>query len=345
MSQTNQDITVKADPLRKFASTLYQKAGLSKKDAQTMAELQVETDLRGVHSHGTRALPWYVKSILDGKINPKPKTKIVREGPAFAVVDGDNGLGHPPSALAMQTAIEKAKTAGIGAAGVRNAGHYGAAACYTMMAVEEKMIGFSTTNTGAASVSAPGSAQAVVANNPLSYALPAGEERPIVLDMACAVSSWGKVKTMEMYGKPVPADWLLTAEGKPTTDPKEGKILTPAAGPRGYGLALIMGILAGPLVGGLMAINKRDLLSEHFFLAINVSSFTDYNEFILEVERSVRTIKAAKTAEGVDQVFLPGEIEWRNREKWIDDGIPLHADHLQSLADLAKELDVKPFWL
>ena len=94
-----------------------------------------------------------------------------------------------------------------------------------------------------------------------------------------------------------------------------------------------------------MAINKRADPSEHFFLAIDISSFTDYDEFILEVEKSVRTIQAAKTAEGVDQVFLPGEIEWRNREKWIDDGIPLHADHLQGLADIAKELGVEPFWL
>ena len=143
-----------------------------------------------------------------------------------------------------------------------------------MMAVEAQMIGFSTTNTGGPSVGAPGSAEPVIANNPLSYALPAGEERPIVLDMACGASSWGKVRTLQMYGMPIPPGWLLTADGKPTEDPNEGKILTPAGGPRGYGLGLIMGILAGPLVGGLMASQKQgDATSEHFFIAMNVASF------------------------------------------------------------------------
>ena len=143
-----------------------------------MADLQVETDLRSVHSHGTRMIPWYLRSILDGAMNPNPDIRIVQEGPGFSVIDGDNGLGHPPSALAMQMAIEKARSTGIAAAGVRNAGHFGAAACYTMMAVEAKMIGFSTTNTGGPSVAAPGAAEPVVTNNPLSLWHPRRRRTP-----------------------------------------------------------------------------------------------------------------------------------------------------------------------
>ena len=123
--------------------------------------------------------------------------------------DGDNGLGHVASVVAMRAAIDKATSTGIAAAAVRNAGHFGAAACFTMMAVEEKMIGFATTNTGGASVVAPGGAERVVGNNPLSYALPAGEELPIVLDMACGASAWGKILTMNMYGQPVPKGVVL----------------------------------------------------------------------------------------------------------------------------------------
>ena len=345
MNQNSQDIIVQPDPLRKFALALYQKAGVSREHAQLMADLQVETDLRSVHSHGTRMIPWYVRSMLDGEMNPTPEIRVVQEGPGFAVIDGDNGLGHPPSTLAMKMVIEKAASAGIAAAGVRNAGHFGAAACYSMMAVEEKMIGFSTTNTGGPSVGAPGAAEAVVANNPLSYGLPAGKERPIVLDMACGASSWGKVRTLQMYGMPIPPDWLLTADGEPTEDPNDGKILTPAGGPRGYGLALIMGILAGPLVGGLMACHKgQDANSEHFFIAINVSSFTDFEEYATAIDQGIRTIQAAKAAEGVDQVYLPGEIEWRKREAWVESGIPLHIDHLQDLSKLADELGVEICW-
>ena len=343
MNQTDQDITVQADQLHAFAYTLYEKAGVGQEDARLMADLQVETDLRGVHSHGTRMAPSYIREILDGRMKARPKVCVVQEAPGSAVVDGDAGLGHPPSALAMKMAIEKAKSTGIGAAGVRNAGHFGAAACYSMMAVEANMLGFSTTNTGGASVAAPGGAQAVAANNALSYALPAGNERPIVLDMACGSSSWGKVRTLAMYGKPIPPDWLLTAEGKPTADASEGRILTPAGGPRGYGLALAMGTLAGPLIGGLLACHKQDDPSEHFFIAINIASFTDYDEYVAEMEQGVRTIHASRAAEG-NQVYLPGEIEWRNREEWIQSGIPLHVDHLRGLENIANELDVEIFW-
>ncbi len=290
-------------------------------------------------------LPSYVRSMLNGDMNPTPEICVVREGPGFAVIDGDNGLGHPPSTLGMKMAIEKAKSAGIAVAGVRNAGHFGAAACYSMMAVEEKMIGFATTNTGGPSVAAPGAAEAVVANNPLSYALPASEERPIVLDIACGASSGGKVGTLQMYGMPIPPGWLLTAAGKPTEDANDGRILTPAGGPRRYGLALIMGILAGPLVGGLMACHKHHgVPSEHFFIAINVSNFTDFEEYAAAIDQGIRTIQAAKTAEGVDQVYLPGEIEWRKREAWVESGIPLHIDHLRDLANLAEELGVEICW-
>ena len=117
MNQEGQDILVQAEPLHEFATALYQKAGVSQEHAKLMADLQVETDLRSVHSHGTRMIPWYVRSILDGAMNASPDIRVVQEGPGFAVIDGDNGLGHPPSALAMQMAIEKARSTGIAAGG------------------------------------------------------------------------------------------------------------------------------------------------------------------------------------------------------------------------------------
>jgi len=343
--ETVQDITIQPDQLKKFAEELYQKAGVDTEHAKLMADLQVETDLRNVHSHGTRMLPGYIRSISKGEINPVPQVHVVQEGPAFAVIDGDNGLGHPSSVLAMKMAIEKAQLVGVAATGVRNAGHFGAAACYSMMAAESNMIGFSTTNTGRATVVAPGGITPVTANNALSYALPTGNAHPVVLDMACGASSWGKIGTLKMYGEPIPEDWLLNTEGQPTVDPSQGPILMPAAGPRGYGLALTMGILAGPLVGGLMACHKNHgEPSEHFFWVINVSSFTNFEEYVAEIDRGIRTIQASKTTEGIDQVYLPGELEWRKREAWLANGIPLHVDHLKGLASIAEELGIEIFW-
>ena len=339
-----QEIVIDAEKLHDFARKLCETAGLSSDDADLMARLQVQTDLRGVHSHGTRALPGYLNLVLDGKLNPKPNLRIVTEGPSYAVVDGDNGMGHLASALAMETAIEKAKDTGIAAAGVHNAGHFGAAACYALMATEKRMIGFSTTNTGRPSVAAPGSAEAVVGNNAFSYALPTKDGHPIVLDMACGVSSWGKIGTFRMYGIPIPEGWLLDDTGQPSTDPNQGSLLAPAAGPRGYGLALIMGILAGPLSGGMITINKTVTTSEHFFFAINIGCFTDYEMYTSEVENAILKIHDAKTAESAEQVYLPGEIEWNNYDKWIESGIPIHVDHLRSLANIAEKLDINIFW-
>ena len=339
-----QEIVVDSERLHDFARTLCEKAGLCLEDAEQMATLQVQTDLRGVHSHGTRALPGYLNLVLDGKMNPKPELHIATEGPSFVVVDGDNGIGHLASTLAMETAIEKAKTTGIAAAGVRNAGHFGAAACYSIMAASNEMIGFSTTNTGGASIVAPGGAEAVVANNAMSYALPTGDGHPIVLDMACGVSAWGKIGTLRMYGKPIPEGWLIDDTGQPTSDPGKGRFLAPAAGPRGYGLALIMGILAGPLSGGLLACNKSDDPSEHFFFALNIASFTDYEGYVAEIQQGIDKIHASKTAEGVEQAYLPGEIEWNNYDNYLRNGIPIHVDHLRGLAGIAEKLDVPICW-
>ncbi len=339
-----QEIIIESERLHDFARTLCEKAGLRSADAEQIATLQVQTDLRGVHSHGTRALPGYLNQVLEGQMNPKSELRIINEGPSFAVIDGDNGIGHVVSTFAMQLAIEKAKVTGVGVAGARNAGHFGAAACYSIMAATNKMVGFSTTNTGGPSVAAPGGAEAVVANNAMSYALPIGDGHPIVLDMACGVSAWGKIGTLRMYGKPIPKGWLLDAEGQPTGDAEKGRLLAPASGARGYGLALIMGILAGPLSGGLMACNKSGEPSEHFFMAMNIANFTDYDGYVAEIQNGIDKIHTSKTAEGVEQAYLPGEIEWNNYDKWIESGIPIHVEHLRALATIAEKLNVNICW-
>lgn len=339
-----QEIVVDSAKLHDFARRLCEKAGLRPADAETIAKHQVLTDLRGVHSHGTRALPGYLNLVLEGKLNACPALSVVTEGPSFVVVDGDNGIGHLASTFAMEAAIAKAGATGIAAAAVRNAGHFGAAACYALMAASSEMIGFSTTNTGRATIVAPGSAEPVVANNAMSYALPTGEGHPIVLDMACGVSAWGKIGTLRMYGKPIPEGWLIDETGQPTSDPEKGRFLAPAAGPRGYGLALIMGILAGPLSGGLMACNKTDQPSEHFFFALNIGSFTDYAGYLSEVQEGIDKIHTAKTAEGVEQAYLPGEIEWNNYDNYLQHGIPIHVDHLRGLAGIAEKLGVPICW-
>lgn len=339
-----QEIVVDSMKLHGFTRSLCEKAGLSSDDAELMAKLLVQTDLRGVHSHGTRALPGYLTQVLNGNLNPIPKLQIISDSPSVAVIDGDNGIGHLACTLAMEIAIDKARKTGIAAVGVKNAGHFGAAACYSIMATENQMIGFSATNTGKPTLVPPGGTEPVVANNAMSYALPVGDTHPIVLDMACGVSSWGKVGTLRMYNEPIPEGWLLDDSGQPSQDQNPGRMMAPSGGAKGYGLALIMGILAGPLVGGMMACNKTTITSEHFFIAINIESFTKFDTYISEVQEGIKVIHNAMTAEDFTQVYLPGEIEWNNYDEWKETGIPIHVDHLRSLANMAEKLDLKIFW-
>jgi len=346
MDKKDQEIIVDSEELRKFTSEIYQSIDVSKDDADSIAGLQVETDLRGVYSHGTRALRRYVNGMRSGYINPHPKMKIDKEGSAFAVLDGDIGSGYLAGIKGMNIAIEKANLTGISAVGVRNSEHFGAAACYSMMALKQGMIGFATTNTGSASVVAPGGITPVIANNPMSYAIPTKNEPPIVLDMACGIAAWGRIVTMALYSQPIPDGWLITDDGQPTNDSSKGRYMNPTAGPKGYGLGLVVGTLAGPLVGGLSACMKKNgEPSEHFFFAINVNSFTCLDEFTAKMDETVCKVRLSKTTPDSERVYLPGEIEWLNREKFLRDGLPLHKNHLQDLADLGKELGVKAFWI
>ena len=341
-SPEDQEIRVAPERLRELAARLYERAGGSPEDAAALAEVLVETDLRGVHSHGTRALPRYLKCIAEGQINPRPQIAIVRERAASALLDGDNGLGHFAALRAVEMAVARAREGGIGAVAVRNTNHLGAASMYALRIARETMIGYATTNTGGASVSAFGGREPAVANNPLSYAIPSADGIPIVLDMACGVSSWGKVATYRMYGRPLTPGWCLDAEGNETLDPKTARVMLPAAGPRGYGLAFVVSALTGGLAGGLLPIHKRQGMaadaSEHFIQAIDISAFTEPNAFLREVASTAADIRRTKPAAGFDRVTLPGELEWENARRWAAEGIPLHRDHVASLREAAASL-------
>jgi LDH2 family malate/lactate/ureidoglycolate dehydrogenase len=185
----------------------------------------------------------------------------------------------------MQLAIEKAHATGIAAVTVRNSNHYGASACFTMMALSGGMIGFNTTKTGSASMAAYGGTEGVLGNHPLAYAIPTKEEPPIVLDMACGWAAWGHVGTYAMEGKQLPPGWVLTADGKPTQDLRQAKVMLPIGGPKGHGLAIVSSILDGALTGGPAACNRTpDTPPElarrgHFFYTIKVSNFCPLDEF------------------------------------------------------------------
>jgi LDH2 family malate/lactate/ureidoglycolate dehydrogenase len=343
-----QDIVVKAEALKDLLIAMYVKKGMFRAEAETAAARQIEADLRGIQSHGSRATPRYLGAIDRGDIDPRGQTLVVNKTPAIALLDGGRNLGHVASTKAMQMAIEMAAAVGTGTVGVRNSQHFGAASVYALMAAKLGMIGHCTTSTGRATVAAYGSRQPATANNAFAWAAPVRSGAPFCLDMACAVSSWGKVQALGMYGRSLPPDWALDAAGNPTVDPAAAKTLLPAAGPRGYGLAFLCSILAGPLEGGKMPLHKTRSPevegSEHFFYAVDIRQFVEIESFHDESEKTMADIRALETQPGFERITLPGELEWERSLRWATEGIPLHRDHLKELGDAAAAMKIAVPW-
>ena len=342
------EIVIHPDPLRTFTRQLFQQVGVPSDDATATARVLVETDLRGIHSHGTRAAPRYVQSILEGKMKAQPSMRIENETPAIAVIDADRGLGHVAALYAMSLAIEKAGKVGTGTIAVKRSHHLGAASIYAMMALEHEMIGFATTSTGGPSVAPYGGRGAALANHPLAWAFPTQAEFPIIVDMAVGVSSWGKVETAKIYGEKLTPGWCMDKDGNPTLDPAAAWTMFPAGGTRGYSLSLVAGIMGGLLAGGQFP-SRRDRLdpafdSEHLLTAVSIEHFGPLERYFEEIGEAMAACQGVETLEGFDRVYLPGELEWEKQHRWQEQGMPLHREHLRRLAEIAKRVGVDIFW-
>jgi LDH2 family malate/lactate/ureidoglycolate dehydrogenase len=344
----SQEIVVQADDLLELMVRMYMKKGMYEAEARIGAARLLEADLRGIHSHGSRAIWRYLEDMDKGGIDPRVEVLTIRETPAIAVLDGGKGLGHVAATKAMELAIKKAREVGTGTVAVRRGQHYGAASVYALMAIEAGMIGYTTTSTGPATVAAYGSRQPATANNALAWGVPTRSGAPFLLDMACGISSWGKVESLRLYGRELPAHWALDADGNPTINPHAAKTLLPFSGARGYGLAFLSSVLAGPLVGGRMPLHKTMKVaadgSEHFFYAIDVRQFVEPDDFYAELDATVAEIRALAPAAGFDAVRLPGELEWERAQRWKRDGIPFHRDHVKKLEELAEGMKLPVPW-
>ncbi len=347
---------ITAPQLEQFCIDALTKAGVSESDARTTAEVLVTTDTWGVFTHGVKNLRGYIRRIKGGGIKKDGRPKIVAEGPAWAMIDGDSSLGMVTSNFAMRAAMSKARASGIAFTGVRNSCHFGAAGYYAAMAANEGMIGIVMCN-DIPSVTAPGARGAVLGSNPFAFAVPADKEKPIMLDMATSTVAGGKVFAAAALGKKIPDYWIVDANGSPTTDPTifpHAASLTPMAGHKGYGIALMIETLSAMLTGAAMtqrvlswSFADPSLPTDHgaAFIAINVSSMMPLEQFQQRVDQSIREIHESPKAKGSDRIYLPGEMEWERREKALTDGIQLPDDVAVNVRKLAEELnlDLKQF--
>lgn len=309
--------------LRDFGERVYEHVGVPEEDARVVVDVQLEADLRGVDTHGFQRLPWYVEYIRKGENNPKPNLRVVRETPVSLVVDADNGIGQLVCPRLMEMTIAKAKATGLALGTLRNSNDWGCGAYYPMMAAREGFVSFCTT-TSVPTIAPFGAVARITGNNPMAFAVPRRAAPPIVLDMALTPVALGKVLRARAEGKPIPESWgFLDRQGRPTTDPDTalGGVIPAIGGYKGTGLSLMMNTLAGILPGGYHTGEVKTGRRGQFFLVMAPSLFGDHERFLDEVESMVRQIKEAERLPGVEEVYLPGELEQRTYEARTERGV------------------------
>jgi LDH2 family malate/lactate/ureidoglycolate dehydrogenase len=346
------NILVDSEYLKTFIRDIFMSVKVTEEDAILTSNSLVEADLRGIYSHGVMRVPIYIKRIKLGLVNPISKINVIKDNKAIAVLDAHNCLGQVSSTKAMKMAIEKADKYSIGAIVVKNSNHFGAAAGYTLQAVEKDMIGYATTNAACRMVPTGGTEQ-IIGNNPFSYAIPAGKALPVVLDISCSVVSVGKILLKRKKGEELPLGWALDREGNPTTDAftaiDGGGSLVPIGEHKGYGVALVNDILSSSLgdsIGGTAVTSLYNFNTSkksetgHFFMAIKIDNFIPINRFKQRIDKKIKAIKNSAKKEGVEQIYLPGEIEFNIKEKNLKFGIPISKEVLDDLKLMAKESGV-----
>lgn len=311
-----------------------------------------DIDLSGGSGHGIFRLPQYIQRIKAGGINVAPKIHIDRETDEMALVNGDNAMGHLVMNFATECAIAKAKKHGVAWVGAHHSNHAGTASAYARMALEHDMIGIYSAVGSANHLPPWGGIEMLLSTNPIAFAIPTDKEPPIVLDMATTVAAYGKVKTAAQRGETMPEGWMMDFDGKPLTDPNKSNegFLLPIGGYKGYGLALILGLLAGTLNGAAMGKDVVDFNADdttvtntgHFIVVISIEAFGDVEAFKQQVDTVARSMKASPALPGVDQVRVPGEQSEAKRQEYKETGIPVHPELLQVLHKLAEELSIKP---
>ena len=349
------------EKLESFMKDVFIKVGVPPEDAAICAEVLIESDKRGINSHGIgRFKPIYIDRIKEGIQFPVTNFEIVKDHLATAVIDGHDGMGHVISKRAMQMAIDKAKKHGLGMVVVRNSTHYGIAGYYATMATKAGLIGITGTN-ARPSIAPTFGIENMLGTNPLTVGMPSDEDFPFVLDCATSVSQRGKIEHYDRIKKTMPSGWVINRDGSAETDPskaltgltKGNSALAPlgglgedTAGFKGYGYATVVEILSAALQQGqfLKALDGVDASGKkipyhlgHFFIAIDISAFVELDKFKKTTGDILRQLRASAKAPGQARIYTAGEKEylaWISRK---ETGVPLNDSLKKTLKGLKEE--------
>lgn len=342
----SQVIYIPVNLLSDFMTDVFIKCGVSEEDANISADVLISADMRGIESHGIGRLKMYVDRIKTGQIIPGTPLIIVRESPTTAVLDGNHNLGMVVSKKAMQIAIEKAITFGMGSVAVRNSSHFGIAGYYSLMAVKQGMIGLTFTNARPCIAPTFGT-QPMLGTNPIAFAAPTDEDIPFIFDGATSIAQRGKVEIADREGHPLPEGLVIDPDGNPLTDPKQilsdlvagtaamlplGGAGESGSGYKGYGLGTMVEILSaslqsGAFLYGLTGIDSNGgnsfFRSGHFFMAINIEAFTQVDDFKKTTGNILRELRNSRKMPGQNRIYTAGEKEYENEIRLKQTGIPI----------------------
>ncbi len=340
--------TVDAAVLVRDIAAVFRAVGMRNEDAEQVAEAIVEADLRGVHSHGTAMVPWYVSRFADPGVNPGGRPRIVSDHRAAIVVDGDNAMGHLVASYSMDVAIDRARALGVGVVAARGSNHCGAMAVYASRATDVGMIGIAASH-AVPSMAPWAGVDRIVGANPVAIAIPTGRHAPFLYDGSFSQVARGKIALHAAAHEQIPEAWAFDADGRQTTDPAAALagLLQPIGGAKGIGMALAVGILATALSGatygtrlGSVESGARAGEDGHLFLAIDVAAFTPLDEFGSRVDAVIDEIHKSRPRRDGEQPRVPDERAAERRRASLDEGVPLPASSIDGLRDVARRLGV-----
>lgn len=344
--------------LTTFVEGIFLHLGLSAADAALASESLVVADLYGIDSHGVARLPFHARRLAGGMIDRQAELTTVRETPSTLVLDANNGFGQALAPRAMERTIAKAEQSGICLTSVRGSNHFGIAGYYAMMAAKRGLGGMAMTNASPLVVPTFG-AEPMLGTNPIGFAVPTGDGPPLLLDMATSTVAWGKLEVARRANAPIPLGWAVDDRGLPTTDPHAARFLTPLGGERstsgqkGYGLAVMVDVLCGPLGGGAWsrlvsgaAGPTKPSGTGHSFLAWRIDAFREPEEFYADVNEMLGELRATKPIPGHETtgVLVPGDPEHISERYNRTNGVPIKHEVLNELRGMCAEIGI-PFAL
>jgi LDH2 family malate/lactate/ureidoglycolate dehydrogenase len=335
---------MRTDALESYVADIFLKLGVPGEAAYLTAEAIVSADVEGIPSHGVMLVPMYVERMLAGSVSTKTEPTIIHDGGSAMVLDAGNALGQLTSDWAVPMVIERAREHGLAAVAVCNGFHFGTAGFWARQIAEAGLVGIVMCNTRPL-MPPPGGAERVVGNNPLAIALPPD----FMVDMATSATAMGKIRLAESAGQPIPQGWAADAEGRPTTDPAAAikGMLLPAAGPKGFGLAVAIDLLCGGLSGGAVGDEVAPLYGDpatpyrcsHLFLALDPARFGVSN-LPDRVSKFSDRIRNARRAPGTERIYAPGDLERARRAENAGE-CPLAPDVLSKLKECAAKVGVE----